>query len=85
VKAIKIATDSVFYLSHKTAAVKGRILRSFSGGNSWIVMPEGEGSIPLADQYNFLAPCPSDVNFLFAGGLGDDGTDGILVLGKPAI
>jgi hypothetical protein len=84
VEAIAIATDSVFYLSHKTAATKGRILRSFNGGNSWIVMPEGESNIPVADVFNFLAPCPSDPNFLFSGGLGDDGTDGILILGTPA-
>ena len=83
VLALKIATDSVFYLSHQTAATKGRILRSFNGGNSWIVMPEGEANIPVADKFNFLAPCPSNVNFLFSGGLGDDGTDGILILGTP--
>jgi photosystem II stability/assembly factor-like uncharacterized protein len=83
VRAIKIATDSVFYLSHKTAAVKGRILRSFNGGYSWIILPEGDGTIPAADQYNFLAPCPSNPNFLFAGGLGDDNVDGILVIGEP--
>jgi hypothetical protein len=84
VRAIKIATDSVFYLSHMTAATKGVLLRSFSGGNSWIIMPEGSGNIPVADKYNFLAPCPDDVNFLFTGGLADDATDGILAIGKGA-
>ena len=84
VRKIVIATDSVFYLSHQNALTKGILLRSFDGGHSWIILPEGEGSIPVADKYNFLAPCPSDVNFLFTGGLGDDGTDGILAIGEGA-
>ena len=62
----------------------GRILNTIDGGNSWYVAPEGVGSIPDNDQINSLGLCykasPSvRANNVYAGGLGDDGSDGILL------
>jgi hypothetical protein len=79
---IKFATNSVGYLSHATAAPLGRILRTFNGGQSWVVLPEGIGSLPVNDRFNFVAPCTYDANFIVAGGLADNAADGIIVVGE---
>lgn len=78
---IKFSNDTVGFLSHTTAAGKGRILRTIDGGYSWVVAPEGDTSIPLADKFNKVAVCPYDVNVVFAGGLGDNAIDGIIIKG----
>jgi photosystem II stability/assembly factor-like uncharacterized protein len=78
---IAFASNSVGYLAHTTAAGAGRILRTFSGGNSWVVLPEGTGTIPSNDRIVALAACINDVNLIFGVGLGADGTDGIIVRG----
>lgn len=75
------ATDSVFFMAHDTAAVSGRILRSFDGGADWIVLPELTGTLTKNDKINTLSACEIDPNFVFAGGLHDNGTDGIILLG----
>jgi photosystem II stability/assembly factor-like uncharacterized protein len=80
VQDIVFATGSVGYLSHTTSASRGRILRSFDGGQSWVVEPDS-GSLPLADKINALAVC-HDANQVVAAGLADDGTDGYVVLGQ---
>lgn len=76
---IAFATNSVAYLSHATATPAGRILRSYDGGYSWIVLPEGSGSIPANDQVNALATCSNDPNIVIGVGLADDGSDGFVV------
>lgn len=75
------ASETVGFLAHKTAAPRGRILRTISGGFSWFVVPEGAGSLPAADGFNSLAVCGREVNILYAGGLADDGKDGIIIKG----
>ncbi len=82
VKDIAGSNDSVLWMAHQTAATKGRILRSYDGGYQWVVTPEETGkAIPVADKYGCLVTCPYDANFLAAGGLADDATDGIIVVG----
>jgi len=82
VRAIVAATRNVLYLAHKTSATAGRILRSLDGGHSWYVLPEGSGSIPANDQINALATCWHEANVVFAGGLADNGADGIILKGS---
>lgn len=82
VRAHVWASDTVGFMTHKTAATAGRILRTISGGNSWFVVPEGAGSIPANDQLNALAVCVKDVNTLYAGGLADNAADGIIIKGS---
>jgi hypothetical protein len=77
-----MSTDSVFYLAHQTSATKGRILRSFNGGYSWIVLPEKAGSLPLNDKVNALAACTFDPNFVVGVGLADNAADGFVVIGQ---
>lgn len=79
---IAFATGSVAYLAHATAAGAGRILRSYDGGYSWQVMPEGAGILPANDRVNALAACEQDVNFVVGVGLGDGGTGGFLTVGR---
>lgn len=78
---IAFASDSVGYLSHATTAPRGRILRTYDGGYSWNVLPEGTGSLPLSDRFTALAVCKYDPNFVVGVGLADDGTDGIVIRG----
>jgi hypothetical protein len=79
---IVFASASVAYLSHSTAAPRGRILRSNDGGYSWFVLPENVGSLPLSDRVNALAACPFDVNHVVGVGLADNGSDGYIVVGE---
>lgn len=78
---IVFASQSVGYLSHDTSANRGRILRTYDGGYSWQVLPEGSGSLPLNDAINALAACESDHNFVVGVGLADNAADGIVVIG----
>ena len=79
---IVFASDSVAFLSHSTTTPRGRILRSNDGGYSWFVLPEGVGSLPLSDRINALAACSFDVNHIVGVGLGDDASDGYIVVGE---
>ncbi len=80
VRDIVFVSPTVGYLAHDTAAPAGRILRTISGGNSWYLLPESEGqTFPANDQINSLAATKESMNLVYGGGLGDDGSDGILV------
>lgn len=79
---IKFSTDTVGWISAKTAAPKGYIYRTVDGGYTWYVVPEGNTSVPTADYYDEIAICKADPNVIFAGGLADDGTDGIIIKGS---
>lgn len=81
VLAIEFSTPSIAWLAHQTAATRGRILRSYDGGYSWIVTPEASGTLTANDSINALAACSYDPNFIVGGGLADDAADGFLVVG----
>jgi hypothetical protein len=69
---IALSTDSVFFMAHDTATPRGRILQTFDGGSSWIVLPQGSAAMPLNDRVNSVAPCVNDPNSVTGGGLADD-------------
>jgi len=77
---IAVATRSVIYLAHSTTAPSGRILRSFDGGYSWNLTPEGTAVLPANDHVAALAVCEFDANLVIGGGLADDATDGFIVV-----
>lgn len=80
VRDIQFATGAIGYMSHSTSTPAGRILRTLDGGFSWYVLPEQAGfSIPSNDYINAIAACGEDPNVIFAGGLGDDASDGIMM------
>lgn len=76
------STDSVLYMSHDTATPVGRIFRSYDAGYSWVLLPEGSSLMPDNDRFNALAACKNDANMVVGVGLGANGTDGIIVIGK---
>jgi len=78
---IVMATDSVFYLSHATAAPLGRLLSSFDGGHSWVVLPNKVGILPDADRFTAIAACTADPKMLVAVGLAGNAADGIVLVG----
>jgi len=79
--AIAFSSDSVGYAAGVVSS-HGRIYRTFDGGYSWVVTPEGTSSIPTGDEFLSIAVCENDVNLVIGAGIADDATDGILVVGK---
>lgn len=79
---IAFANASVGYLAHATATPAGRILRTYDGGYSWQILPEGAGTLTANDRIGALAACIYDVNFVVGVGLADNATDGIIVTGN---
>lgn len=58
----------------------GFVYRTITGGYEWTVLPDGrQASIPANDTLNSLAVCGVGKNRVFAAGLDDDGTSGIVV------
>lgn len=80
VEHIVRAGDTRMYMSH-TVSSRAKVLVSDDGGNSWVVAPQGEGSLPLGDKINRLAACPDVPEYVFCAGLGDDASDGFLLIG----
>lgn len=80
VERIKFATPAVGFMSHTQGGV-GRLFRTFNGGQSWRLMPDGGGTVPDNDRINSFAVCGENVNRIYAGGLGANATDGILLRG----
>lgn len=80
VTSLKFASNCVGYMTHTTAALVGRVLRTISGGYSWTVLPEGNAALPLNKGLNAVAVC-SDVNVFYAAGLANDSLDGIILKG----
>jgi len=78
---IQFSTDSVGFVAGVVSA-HGRIWRTFDGGYSWTVLPEGGGTLVLSDQFNAISACKNDPNVIFAGGIADNATDGIILVGK---
>lgn len=80
VNDIKFATNTVGYMATQTSGTKGRVYRTIDGGFSWYILPEAAGlSLPQSDSITTLAACSENPNLVFAGGLADNGTDGILL------
>ena len=82
VRDIAFASKSIGYLSHDTTAPLGRIFRTYDGGNSWQLLPEGSATLPANDRITALATCTDDVNFVVGVGLGDNASDGIILVGE---
>lgn len=86
--SIDFSTESVGFIGAATSTPRGRVLRTFADGGGagstggWVIMPEGSGSLPLSDAVYVVAACKHDPNLVVAGGLADDGSDGILMVGE---
>lgn len=86
IRDVKFSTPTVGWLAADTTSIAhpalGKIYRTIDGGYTWYVTPEGNTSLPANDRINEIATCDTDPNIIFAGGLGDDGADGIIVKGS---
>jgi hypothetical protein len=79
---IAFSNRSVGYVAHATTTPKGRILRTYNGGYSWNVLPEGIGALPGNDRVTSLAVSKFDPNIIIGGCLADDGVDGFVMIGQ---
>lgn len=80
VNDIQFSTPTIGYMATSTVAVAGRVYRTIDGGFSWYILPEAAGiSLPVSDSINVLAACSENPNLVFAGGLGANAVDGILL------
>jgi len=85
---IAFSTDSVGYIAAATSTPRGRILRTFADGGGqgatggWVILPESVQTLPLSDSINAITACQHDANLVIGGGLADNGTDGILMVGQ---
>ena len=78
---IQFASASVGYIAGISNST-GALWRTYDGGYSWVKLPEGVGSLPgSSDQFNAIASCIHDVNYLVAVGE-DSGDDGVLLVGE---
>lgn len=76
VRGITFPTRNIGYMVHDGGS-GGRLLRTYSGGNTWIVAPEEAGiSVPTTSSLRSVAACQDDVNIAIVGGTASGGTDG---------
>lgn len=81
---IVFATQTVGYMAHATSTPAGRVFRTVDGGATWYRLPGTGLTLTANDRINSLA-VPTDAaenvmaNTVFAGGLADNGTDGVLL------
>lgn len=74
--------ETVGWIAGHTASA-GKLLRTINGGYSWYVVPEAARlTIPANDYLTSLAVCENEPNKVFAGGLADNASDGILIKGS---
>jgi len=81
VRELEMASDTIFYMTHDTAAPKGELLASWNGGYSWTLLPQTSAVLVDADRFTAIAACKADPHLLVAVGLDGAGSDGIVVVG----
>ena len=77
---IVFVNDAEGFMAAQDGTGAAQVLRTLTGGYEWKRLPDGrKGTIPAADQFNDVAVCTVGANTVFAAGLDDDGTTGIIV------
>lgn len=73
---------SIGYMVDSGVNANGRVLRTYNGGNTWVVAPEKETqSLPANDSLVDVAPC-ADVNRAYAVGAATGAATGIILRGS---
>lgn len=76
---IVFVSEAEGYLSARTAG-QSYILRTITGGNEWVVLPQGKTAVAVDNTYlTDIAVCSKYANVAYAGGLADNGTAGIIL------
>lgn len=78
--SIHFSRKSIGYASGIVGGA-GKMYRTFDGGYSWIVLPEGIGSMPTNQELVAIHGCTQNPNLVIGVGLGV-ATDGIIVTGR---
>lgn len=82
---IEFVNDAEGYMIARKGSGAARILRTMTGGYEWKILPDGSlTSTPAADYFNDMAVCGPGQNLVFAAGLDDDASTGIIVKGEAA-
>lgn len=85
---IVAASPEVLFVSHANATPTARLLTTWDGGEDWTLGGPRLKTYPTATRFNRLAVPAVDpsiaANNLAVAGVGANGTDGILLLGKVA-
>lgn len=82
VNDIAFSNDTLMYVATTTTTTAGRLYRSYDGGYSFVIMPEGTAVMPANDSIKAVAACGNDVNFVVGVGTADDALDGFLTVGQ---
>ena len=77
---IHFANESVVYMVGEAQTSLAAVMwRSYDGGHSWNLMPDGPGLLPTADELLAVYACEFDPNFVV--GVGDlDASDGTIMI-----
>lgn len=74
---IKFISEAEGYLSAQSGG-QSYILRTITGGNEWVVLPQGKSGTAVDNSYlSDIAVCSRYANVAYAAGLADNGTAGI--------
>lgn len=80
VRQFAFATRNVGYMVHdrvEGGSTRARLLRTYNGGNTWVVSPEESGvTVPSVQSLLSVAACQDDPNVAIVGGIAVNGTDG---------
>lgn len=77
---LHFANETVVYMvGEAQTSAEALMWRSYDGGHSWNLMPDGPGLLPTADELLAVYACEFDPNFVV--GVGDlDGADGTIMV-----
>jgi hypothetical protein len=76
---IKFVSEAEGYISARTAG-QSFILRTITAGNEWVVLPQGKSTVAIDNTYlTDIAICSKYHNTVYAAGLADNGTAGIIL------
>jgi photosystem II stability/assembly factor-like uncharacterized protein len=76
---IKFISEAEGYMLVRTGGT-GLILRTITAGNEWVVLPQGKSAVYIENAYlNDIGVCSKYANTVFAGGLADNGTAGVIL------
>lgn len=74
-------TNQVGYAAIEISGA-GYVYRTTDGGTHWYREAPAITGLDVNDRIRFVAPCPSDINVVAAGGLAANGTDGYLAIAE---
>lgn len=76
---ITFVSESEGYISARTGGTSV-ILRTITAGNEWVVLPQGKRAVAVENSYlRDIGVCSKYANTVFAAGLADNGTAGVIL------